>query len=504
MLLALMMIGISQAHLVVNKIATNNGYIEINRGKVEIVKYYDTIIHKININEIELIINQLEENIISQKFDNDKKIILELEIIRLRSKLHTIVPHRQRRGLINFVGKIHKWLYGTMDNEDRENIEKQLDFIETNNHNIIENVNKQVKINNNFNESFVRLKETLENDRTKIIDTYNSVSSQYKNLISHTSYIDYLLKIKIFHDNLEHIQDNVASSRSGIIHSNILTPEEIEQYNIDIHKLMNIKIGSFYSKSNNLIFVILVPRETIIIDKMMIFPITNNNQEELLFEPEEIIRYNNKTYNFVSNKEISKLRLSNNCIITNNCMKILNNVSEIIEIETGIVIIKNSKNMSLSNNCKQKVVTLNGNYLLQFRNCTIELDNHVFYNHQKEFKQTFVIPQPETNIKELNKKLTFDELILNQVQNTKEIIELRYHRNTNIVINSTIVIITIVLLIIVIISAKRKGFKVKLKFKKTQESLQSKEGGVTSGLTQQPTIKSSSIFHVPPVSGIGF
>lgn len=475
-----MMIGVSQAHLVINKIVTNNGFIEINRGKVEIVKHYDIIIHDINIQEIETIINQLRTNIISLNLDADKTSILELEIRRIKTKLHTIVPHRQRRGLINFVGTIHKWLYGTMDNEDRDNIEKHLDIIDANNHNIIQNLNQQVKINNNFNESFERLKDILEKDRTKILDSYNSISSQYKNLASHTFYIDYLLKIKILHDNLEHIQDNVASSRTGIIHSNLLTPQEIEEYDININKLMNIKIGTLYSKTNHLTFVILVPRETIQVDKIMIFPMTNDNLEELLFEPEEIIKYNNKTYNFVSNKELSKLKLSNNCIIKNNCMKIWNNATDILEIETGIVLVKNSRNLSLANNCKQKTVTLDGNYLIHFRNCTIELDNHILYNNEKEFKQTFVIPQLEVNIKELEKKLTFDELIFKQVQNTKEIIELRYHKTTNVVMNCIVTIIIIVVLIIVIISAKRKQLKVKLKFTRTQESPQSKDGGVTS------------------------
>lgn len=491
-----MLIGTIQAHLIVNKISTNNGYIEINCGKVEIVKNFDIIIHNINVDEIKTIVDQVEINIDALKLDIDKTTILKSEITKLKSKLHTLVPHRHKRGLVNFIGKAHKWLYGTMDSEDREDIEKHLSVIDTNNHNIIQNLNQQVKINNNFNESFGRLKDILEKDRTKILDTYNQINSQYKNLASQTLYIDYVLKIKILQDNLEHIQDNIESSRSGILHSGILTPQEIKEYDIDINKLKNIKVGSLFSESNHLIFIIMVPREILKLDRMIIFPITNDNYEELLFESEQLIRYNNKTYEFIRDRELPKLRYSNNCVIKNNCMKIRNNVSEIIEIETGIVLVKNVKNLSLSNNCNQKHVILNGNYLIKFRNCTIDLDNHILYNNQKEFKQAFVLPLLEKGLEGLNKKLTFDEIVLQQVQNNKEIIELKYQKDTNLVINGVIAAIGIIIFIFIIISAKRKVFKVKLNFKR--ESLSSRERGVMSKVSD--TTRPPMDLHVPKVT----
>lgn len=474
-----MLIGINQAHLIVDKITTNNGYIEINQGQIHIVKNYDLIIHDIIPKEIETIINQLEANILSLQFDPDKISVLDLEIKNLRSKLKTITPHRQRRGLLNFIGTIHKWLYGTMDNEDRENIEKHLDVIDINNHNIIKNVNQQVIINKNFNETFEKLKDILEKDRVKILDSYNHIDSQYKRLASQTFYIDNILKIKMLHDNIEHIQDNIASSRSGIIHSNILSPEEIEGYDIDVNKLQNLKIGSLQTKSDHIIFVIMVPREIILADKIMIYPMTNKNFEELLFEPLEIVRYNNKTYNFERNKELSKLRPCNNCVFKRNCLKIWKNVSEIIEIETGIVLIKNSRNVSLTNDCNHKTGILNGNYLLKFRNCTIDLDKHIFYNNERKFKQIFVEPRTDTNINNLNKKLSFDEIIFKQVENTKDIIELKYHKSTNLVLNVTIVLI-IFIFIVVIVSFRLKGSKIKINFTRTRESPHLKEGGVTS------------------------
>lgn len=487
------MIGTSQALLDVNQITTNNGYVEINQGQIEIVKNYDIIFHDIIPKEIEKIIDQLETNIHSMQFDDDKISVLHLEIKNLRSKLKTIVPHRQRRGLLNLIGTIHKWLYGTMDNEDRENIEQHLSVIDTNNHNLIKNTNQQVIINRNFNESLGKLKDMLEKDRVKILESFNHINSQYKRIASQTFYIDYILKIKILHDNLEHIQDNIAASRSGILHSNILTPQEIDEYSIDANKLQNLKIGSLQTKSDHIIFVIMVPRENIFVEKIAVYPITNNKFEELLFEPLQIVNYNNKTYNFENSKELSKLKLCNSCIIRKDCEKILNKVLEVIEIETGIVLVKNAKNTSLTNNCNQRIRILNGNYLLKFRNCTINLDKHILYNNEKKFKQSFIVNKLETHIQNLNKKLSFDEIVLNQVENTKEIIELKYQKDTNLALNIVITFTVVISIVIVIVTLKIKGNKVKINIAKTQESLRLKEGGVIS------EVPSDNTLHVSPI-----
>jgi len=46
-----------------------------------------------------------------------------------------------------------KCFYGTMDNEDREQIESHLRIIDKNNHHAIETINAQVEINDSFNKN---------------------------------------------------------------------------------------------------------------------------------------------------------------------------------------------------------------------------------------------------------------------------------------------------------------------------------------------------------------
>lgn len=303
------MLTTTQAHLVVEKIETNFGYSEVKLEEVSIIKKYDTILHIINPGEILSIIDSLEANI--KELDlKDKAITLEYQLQTIRNKVQTIIPHREKRGLLNFVGTIYKWLYGTMDDSDRQEIEDHLNTIDRNNHNSIENINKQIKINQNFNETLMKLKNVIEKDRLSVLVRLNELEDYYsKVLYGYTIYIDFALKLKILQDNIEHIQDNIASARLGIIHSNILTNEEIVEYKIDFQKLQNIKLGTVIDNRDNIIFVIRIPKELITLQKTLLIPVGDSQNIELMFDPQEIVRYENQTYNFVKDKDLKNLKI---------------------------------------------------------------------------------------------------------------------------------------------------------------------------------------------------
>ena len=107
------------------------GYTQINIGETDIVVNYNTILHIIKPIEIKKIITDLEIN--ESKLPTDMTNTLTHQIETLIGKLETLIPHRHKRGLLNFIGTIHKWIYGTMDNQDRKEIENHLKTIDTNN-----------------------------------------------------------------------------------------------------------------------------------------------------------------------------------------------------------------------------------------------------------------------------------------------------------------------------------------------------------------------------------
>lgn len=459
------------ATLMIEKIETNNGLAEVRLGEIQIIESYDIVLHIINPEEIKNVITALESNLIDLNLE-DEKGVLTTELNSLKHMIQTLIPYRHKRGLINLVGTGFKWLYGTMDDNDRQNIEEHLKTIDENNHNIINQSNRQVYVNDHFNKTFLTLKQTIENDRKKIINQLNSINQGNKHVISKILYLESILKIKIIKDNLEHIQNNIASSRIGLMGNNILTNEEIDKYNIDLEKFQNIKLGTFKYDECKIIFAIKIPKSTFKAKLYLITAMPNQNSEELLIEDQTIVRINNTRYKYVNDPDFKTLKEFNLC---NNCVKSKNVKFELKEIEKGLLLLKNCINVSLNSNCDERNSKLNGNYLLTFSNCEVYVNNRTFTNKQEKFVQRFVIPN-DIRLHVNRSELTFDDLIIKQAENIEFIKELKYQRQNHLYIDIGTGLIIVAIFLIISIYVYRK-FRVTYKIR---ENFHLKEGNVTS------------------------
>lgn len=65
---------------------------------------------------------------------------------------------------------------------------------------------------------------------------------------------------------------------------------------------------------------------------------------------------------------------------------------------------------------------LERDYLLNFHNCNIRIDDRIYYNKESKFKQNFVTAS-NLMINGTIDQLTFDELVLGQIENIEEIKE---------------------------------------------------------------------------------
>jgi len=162
-----MIVQTTQAHLVLENIKTELGFAEIKLDEVKLTKTFNTILHVFNPNEISKILDNIEINIKEAELQ-EKALPLQQQIQTIRNKIQTLIPHRQRRGLFNFVGTMHKWLFGTMDDTDKQDIEEHLKTIDLNNHNSVNYLNKQLKINQHFNKTLMNLGELINKDRLVI------------------------------------------------------------------------------------------------------------------------------------------------------------------------------------------------------------------------------------------------------------------------------------------------------------------------------------------------
>jgi len=478
----------------VDKIESDLGYVQIKLENINLIKNYNTILHIINPNEILKIINDLEDHINNSGLKEN--FTLQQHIKTIKTKIYTLIPHREKRGLFNFIGTLHKILYGIMDDDERQEIADHLQTIDTNNHNIIQNLNSQIKVNKNFNETFLKLKETIQKDRAVSSKIFNEIKENHKTLYIQTLYTDFLLKLKILQDNIEHIQDNISSSRSGIIHSNILTNEEILAYKIDFFKIQQVKVATVIDNRENIIFVIKVPNEILNLPKYLLIPISDKNFYESKFDQKYIIKLNNQTYDLNNNTDLKNIKLLNNCVSRNNCMKTFNNFSDIVIFQESMLILKNQNKANVTSDCDERKFCLLGNFLINFNNCSVRVNEQVFSNKQKEFKHNIFIDDSLNGSKNFlnNKELIYDDIILNHMNNVDQILENKFNKkhNKNFYINEIAICIIFILICIIIckIFCIKNILKVFKRFNmKPQESLQTNGGEVTSSSTDDFTNK---------------
>ncbi|CAD7093860.1 unnamed protein product [Hermetia illucens] len=373
------MIPLSQQTLVIEKINSEMGYVEIKTDEIELVSNFDIVLHIIHPKDILDLVTKIELTINSIK-PNINKNLATYQIESIKSCIRTLIPHKSKRGLINLGGTAMNWIFGTMDNDDRRNIEKHLTTIDQNTHNLIQNLNQQIKINNNFNKTLNLIRNAVESDRLAISNKINSITVAEERNFWQNLFLEQMIKLDLIKRQIETIQETISSARTGILFSNILTIEEIKNYDIDFNKLSNIKLGVAKYINDSIVLAIKIPTKTIKLDKKLLIPIATSDGKQIDQEPEYIIEFNNKTYYYQEAKSLKELFPSKNCIVKNNCKFIKSAQDELIEIGNDIVILNNMNNVKLNSSCDSRKTILAGNYFINFRNCTLQINDRIFSN----------------------------------------------------------------------------------------------------------------------------
>lgn len=447
--------------LQVNQLSENNGYADIKIRDVEIVNTTNTVIHIIDINELLKTLDILEENINTVDLSNKQVLLDRIQI--LYDKVRTIIPKqgREKRGLINFVGTAQKWLYGTMDDDDRNEILGHLSIIDENNRNLIKTVNKQVIINDSFNKSLINLKDSLEQDRASIKSAFQQIRKSNNEIVRRLLYLDQLSKLNIIENKIEQIQDNIASAKNNFIHPSIFTKKEIEIFNIDFYKLKLLKIGIMTYKDNAIIIAIQIPDMIITTQLRLITPIPNKDHLEIDYPDETIIEINNIILHYEENKILRHLKRSNHCSIRNNCKYSFNNETDVKDIDDETVLLINVRKEYVKQTCDNRNLRLTGNYLLSFNNCNITIANLQFTNKKHVIREKFFYP-PSRIINITKHELKFDKIILEHTNNIQEINELKVHSKVSYGLNFILIIIVISAFVLIYFILKKNKVTVKL------------------------------------------
>lgn len=409
-------------------------------GYTEVVQDTQTIVHLIRRNHIRDLIDSVEQEIET----NDLSPWIRHKIITLKSKADILIAHRQKRGLINIVGQASKWLFGTMDDKDRDEINEHIQELESNSQNLINGLNKQIKINDYFNETIHLFVQTNQKNQNQILKSFSNLSEEVKNLIKSQRILDISLKLEILDDKLNQILDSIASIKAGILHPGILTSNEINQFKINLEKLQNARSGILEMNQNVLLIGIKIPTSYERIPYKLLTPLPNNDCKEIAENPQKFIEVDKIKY--ILEKDVlykNELKPLKTCLDTV-CYKRINQKEEIIRLSNNVILGVNLKNPNIRNNCDERKLNLLGNYILEIRNCTLVINNKTYSDIYKEYEDNYVFEMFNQKWKEIN--VTFEEANIKYINNLEEIHKFHFHKKLTFSMHGTMFIIMVIVI----------------------------------------------------------
>ena len=406
---------------------------------------------------------------------------LQHQIQYLKTKIESLMPkYRSKRGLINIAGKGLKWLYGTMDDEDRQEIEQRLNIGTENVKNLIQQSNTQIKINKHFDEQLTKLTQAFKQS--------GSTSTRAQDLRYE---LDHIEKI------VEQARELILNSQLRTLSRDILNEDEIIQYDITLDKLRYTEMD-LATHELNIYFIIKIPNMSQVQYKQIfVQPIPNKDGKQIKIDNNTYLTRNYSIFEQTIQEKHLK-QVTDECIrniLKEDRMKCTfetSSKSEIIEIGTNVIIIINGqyKPNQTCNNYPQKFY---GNYALYIENCNIYLDRE--YAKKEESNELIIPNYIKEIIEDKQQIVNVKELTYEHIKNIEEIKEIKYHKITTYS-TITIVIISIILIIITCIILKNKQNKQKTKVTvnipllqqdHSEDGILSRSGGVLAAPTPAAT-----------------
>lgn len=430
-----------KASLNLQKLESDEGYTMINLGTTEIVEEVQTIIHLVKLDGIKEIISKIEYGL----GQDGMTFWLKNKIMSINQKIKILNNGRQKRGLINQVGTVGKWLFGSMDNEDRKQIDQHIQNIEKGMDETIQTINEQVHVNDYFNRTLHLLLST----ENAIVRKRNDETNTLNEILKEQRRLDAVLKLQILEDKIDILLDNIASIKNGILHPGILLAEEIETFNITIEKLENAKTGIIMTQQNKLFIAINIPVKYKTIPFQLLYPIPDQTLYEIDEAPKYFVKVNGNKYNYHDNKIMYErdLKPLQSCI-RYNCNRKLNKNVEITTINDNVILCKNLYQERIVNNCDERELQLTGHYILSINNCSLEIRNTKYKHTSKLFV--------ENQVFEILPDVKLDLLNITNVEEIKRIKQIYLHKNVSIGLNVTLILVITLIVAVLITHVKQK------------------------------------------------
>lgn len=449
---------------------SNSQLIAINTGQAKIQDGNFKLIHIIELDKYQRLIDDVK-SIFEEHITETQSLFpyLKHEILYIQNLLNNLRPTRVKRSF-DSIGKAWKWIAGNPDHEDFEIIENKIN-------NVLKNNNKQVIINQLYNDRI--------NNITKMANEITNAIKKDNRFSDHLA-LDIQAKLNLIKEELVNIGYAIHWAKLGIVNSMLLSKSEIKLATDALDKdnlpystpeealdFANIKIVT----NNSCIFYIInIPITTKeIYDKLLIKPIKKNNiineidYNLILRNTKDIfgIIKDCKTINNLSicNKN-NIVNISNSTCIPNllkslkgTCNKINNNHIPIIdEISEGILLLNQFDDIITINDNSYHI---NGTFLINFHNVTVFINGTTFISKEvSTFKVLPAILQPTPSETEYRHLLSLKAIKQIQINNINQIDLLQtqktIYQSTSYGLIAMVILISIIIVMIKMRTKKRE------------------------------------------------
>jgi Gypsy protein len=345
------------------------------------------ILHPINLTLIENTVIELLDTI-DKKLHNNSALIrlLNHEAKKLENNLNQIKPKRNKRW--DSIGKIWKILAGSPDADD-------LRVINLTMNNLIDENNKQVQIN-----------KKIETEIDHILKITKRISiNNNKIILEDIELITLIFNTQMINKEIEQILESIAKTKIKLVENRFLSKKELleigymlEEQGIELRipedALQWIQ-PSIVTSKDLLLYIINVPKLQKDSAKIIKIRPLIIDGKKIKTDLKNVIINGTKLYttekadSFIQESTFIRDLSDENCIrpiiqgLPGSCnLSKAGKESKVIRMSENIILLNNGV-AELSNTCGPQNRTLQGNFLIKFKNCTIWLDGEKF-----EFSET--------------------------------------------------------------------------------------------------------------------
>lgn len=462
---------------------------------------------------MQFLLKQVNESLQSNKtekfysltFHKYKQTYDYLQTILVSTRLFHKIS-RQERGLINAVGKVNKWLFGSLDSDDEVRFNKYLSTLSNNQKIIQDDMKSEFSVLNDVIKTYSQQIEKLSYNQKLMLNKLRSLEDSEKN-IAHYLYISLVLDNMMFQLNtinqiINNLETAISFAHSNVMHNSILNPNQLREM---IKNIQNLYGVDHVPKFNELIdyykylSVQLIIRDEIILFSIhtpivfpsqytlyKVYPIPTRNRtlsvshpyilltkEEFWTTKEEcpqledvyVCQQDALTKEDACLFELLTSTGNNTCPLTS----VTYSKTSIHRLNGEEILVIPHESVTLRSQCQESIFQIKDPSVVVLPNCPIKIQNRIF-EKEKSSDYKYILELPEFTYSYKDKTLTelqLQEVNLEELNKAQEVLAaVQFHslKNPGVFINHwtiPVFVIFLTAIIVVLVYFAHKLYKKK-------------------------------------------